>query len=399
MDIDHLHFYVEDAQRMRDWLVQRMGFVALAGQVDARQDTQVELVGQGAVRFLLSSARSPASPVARYLKHHPPGIVDIALRVEGLEQGWKAFLSRLPSTPLEASTDKRLVTGLHHQDGLVWGAIALCDTLRHTLIERSQAPLSDLTYPGITLTPYSPVDVPSSTLAQPLEWIDHVVLNVPQGKLEAMTDWYARVFGFQQKQSFRIKTSHSGLQSAVMQDATGTIQIPINEPATANSQIQEFLDCNRGAGVQHVALRTRDAIATVSQLRQRQVPFIEVPATYYEALLQREGCRLTPEQVRAIAAQKLLVDWQANDPQALLLQTFTHPVFAEPTLFFEMIERQATQSPAYALSPTAKATQPQTLTPVQGFGERNFQALFEAIEQEQIRRGSLQSSHQGSRTT
>lgn len=392
MDIDHLHFYVKDAQQLRNWLVQRMGFTALASQVNLGQDTQVELVGQGAVRFLLSSARSPASPVARYLKQHPPGVVDIALRVSGLVQWWKQFLAHHPPSPLEASSETLHTSELQYQEELVWGTITLTDTLRHTLIERPQAGSSDFAFPNLTLTPSAPIDLPSWQLKPPLNQIDHVVLNVPKGWLSKLSDWYARFFGFQKKQSFRIKTPHSGLQSVVMQDPTGVIQIPINEPTTVNSQIQEFLDYNSGAGVQHIALRTRDAIATVTHLRQRQVPFITVPDTYYASLMQREGCHLTEAAVEAIARQQLLVDWQPTDPQALLLQTFTQPIFAEPTLFFEIIERQTTSQPLYPISIVDEPIQEQQLSPVQGFGERNFQALFEAIEQEQIHRGNLQSS-------
>lgn len=385
MDIDHLHFYVEDAQQMGNWLVQRMGFTAIARQVDACQDTHVELVGQGSARFLLSSARSPASPVARYLKHHPPGVVDIALRVRGLAHWWERCRPHLFLLPSPLASAPLRTAGLQHQDGLVWGAIALSDTLRHTLIERPQNAASDLAFPGISLTPYSPLDGSTYPLRSPLERIDHVVLNVPAGLLSPLAEWYAIVFGLQQKQSFRIKTPHSGLHSVVMQDPTGAIQIPINEPTTSNSQIQEFLDCNQGAGVQHIALQTQHAIATVAHLRQRQVPFLTVPATYYQALLQRQGCCLTPEEVRAIATQQLLVDWQPTDPQALLLQTFTQPVFSEPTLFFEVIERQVSRL-THPVPLLKGDLQTQRLSPVQGFGERNFQALFEAIEQEQMRR-------------
>jgi 4-hydroxyphenylpyruvate dioxygenase len=391
MDIDHLHFYVEDAQQFRNWLVHRMGFTALASQVDRRRDTQVELVGQGTVRFLLSSARSPASPVAHYLKHHPPGVIDIALRMSGLIQWWKQFLAQRPSSPLATPSAALQPSELQQDGALVWGTITLTDTLRHTLIERPQAGVSDLTFPDITLASTASIDRPSWLLKPPLDRIDHVVVNVPKGLMATLSDWYARFLGFQQKQSFRIKTPHSGLQSVVMQDPTGTIQIPINEPTTPNSQIQEFLNHNNGAGVQHIALRTRDAIATVGQLRQRQVPFITVPPTYYEALMQRDGCRLAAADVVAIARQQLLVDWQPTDPQALLLQTFTQPIFAEPTLFFEMIERQPTTQPRSLISMPDELPQEPHLSSVQGFGERNFQALFEAIEQEQIRRENPQS--------
>jgi 4-hydroxyphenylpyruvate dioxygenase len=152
--------------------------------------------------------------------------------------------------------------------------------------------------------------------------------------------------------------------SKVMQDGTGKIKFPINEPATGRrkSQIEEYLEFNRGPGVQHVALVTEDIVRTVSEMKSRGVEFLRVPSTYYEDLEARVG--KIDEPVDALARLGILAD---RDEDGYLLQVFTQPVEDRPTLFFEVIERHGAR----------------------GFGEGNFKSLFEAIEREQALRGNL----------
>ena len=140
--------------------------------------------------------------------------------------------------------------------------------------------------------------------------------------------------------------------------------MPINEPALGKgkSQIQEFLEYHCGAGIQHVAFLTKDIVATVSQLKARGVEFLQVPKAYYDDLPRRVG--KINESIAKLAELGILVD---RDHHGYLLQIFTQPVGDRPTLFFEIIERHGSQ----------------------GFGGGNFQALFEAIERQQARRGNL----------
>jgi 4-hydroxyphenylpyruvate dioxygenase len=125
-----------------------------------------------------------------------------------------------------------------------------------------------------------------------------------------------------------------------------------------------------------LALSTEGIIEAIAHFRQQGLSFLQVPISYYEQLRQRDGFQLTEAEWRAIASQEILVDWQADQSPALLLQAFTQPIFSQPTFFFELIERRR-----YWIGATEKTAQ--------GFGEANFQALFEAIEREQIKRGSL----------
>ena len=199
-----------------------------------------------------------------------------------------------------------------------------------------------------------------------------MVLNVRVGDLEKVVSWYEAVLGFQKRQNFAIETERSGLYSQVLVHPDG-VQLPVNEPLCLNSQIQEFLERNRGAGIQHIALSTPRIVRAIARLKTAGLQFLSVPFTYYEQLLQDyPQIGNLAQEWDAIVQQQILVDCQnspANDLTfPLLLQIFTQPIFEQPTFFFEFIERCAS---------------------ARGFGEGNFRALFEAIEREQIKRSSL----------
>jgi len=200
-----------------------------------------------------------------------------------------------------------------------------------------------------------------------LEAIDHVVGNVELGELDTWVKFFADTMDFTQTAHFddkTISTEYSALMSKVMQDGTGRIKCPLNEPAHGRrkSQIAEFLEYNGGPGVQHVALSTHNIIESVSQLRKQGMDFLRVPKTYYERLEDRVGS--IDEPLDRLAELGILVD---RDKDGYLLQIFTQPVEDRPTMFFEIIERHGAQ----------------------GFGEGNFKSLFESIEREQELRGNL----------
>jgi 4-hydroxyphenylpyruvate dioxygenase len=197
--------------------------------------------------------------------------------------------------------------------------------------------------------------------------IDHVVGNVEQGQLNRWVQFFENTLGLEVLIQFddrAISTEYSALTSAVMQSATGAIKLPINEPAIGKgkSQIQEFLEYNQGAGVQHIAYLTHDIIDTVAKLKNLGIEFLRIPNSYYADLEARVG--KIDQSIAQLAKLGILVD---RDRQGYLLQIFTCPVQDRPTLFFEIIERHGSQ----------------------GFGEGNFKSLFEAIEREQALRGNL----------
>lgn len=377
MKIDHVHFYVEDAKSWRDWFVHQLRFKSVASGTS--RHTCTEVVKSKGVCFFLSSPLCSVSPVAQFLSQHPPGVADVAFRVQdvtaaiahAVDQGAKV---------LQPVQQQQLSQGYYR-----WGKIAAWGTLSHTLIEVGEDSSYSLgsTFPDVMAQEQLKVttDVPPEHFSEgshiqfnPLTAkelftdIDHVVLNVAAGDLEKAAAWYENTLGFIPQQKFTIQTEHSALYSQVMVHPITWVKIPINEPASASSQIQEFLDINQGPGVQHIALETPSIVQTIRQLRHSGLPFLPVPPTYYTQLRHRPGLHLSEAQLQEIAQEQILIDWENDLPQALLLQIFTQPIFGQPTFFFELIERRLQ---------------------AQGFGEGNFRALFEAIEQEQLKRGSL----------
>ncbi|MCC5655465.1 4-hydroxyphenylpyruvate dioxygenase [Nostoc sp. XA010] len=351
MKIDHVHFYVEDAKVWRDWFIHHLGFHAVADRISSFH-TCTEVVKSGAVCFFLSSPLLRTSPVAEFLRQYPPGVADVAFAVEDVESAI-ALAQKHGATILQPIQERLVGTEL-----LKCGKIAAWGGLTHTLIERSLV-----------------FDKGQMTNDNTFTAIDHIVLNVAVGELENAVAWYGKILDFQPQQAFKIKTNRSALHSQVMVSHNGSVQLPINEPASKNSQIQEFLDVNRGPGIQHIALRTTNLVSAIAQFRASGLSLLSVPQTYYSQLKQRPGLSLSPLELEAIAQQEILVDWQESTPleggniAPLLLQIFTQPIFEQPTFFFEFIERRFQ---------------------AQGFGEGNFRALFEAIESEQIKRGTLQ---------
>jgi 4-hydroxyphenylpyruvate dioxygenase len=197
--------------------------------------------------------------------------------------------------------------------------------------------------------------------------VDHCVGNVELGRMNEWVKFYEDVMGFRNLISFDdkdISTEYTSLMSKVVASGNDRIKFPINEPAAGKkkSQIDEYLEFYRGAGVQHLALATNDIIATVIALKLRGVEFLRVPTTYYDTLLDRVGP--IDEDLAPLKDLGILVD---RDDEGYLLQIFTKPVQDRPTVFYEIIQRKGARS----------------------FGKGNFKALFEAIEREQALRGNL----------
>ncbi|MFM7407131.1 MAG: 4-hydroxyphenylpyruvate dioxygenase [Cuspidothrix sp.] len=349
--IDHVHFYVENARKWRNWFVYCLGFQAvsdanLVGLFHHQKSlhTCTEVVKNGSIYFLLSSAILPTSPVAEFSCQHPPGVADIAFAVDDVEA----------LTAKAISYGAKVLHPVEDVGYYKYAKIAAWGSLHHTLITRQETKIGEI----------------ENTFYAPITAIDHLVLNVGEGELETAINWYKNVFDFQPQQTFNIQTGRSGLHSQVMISTEGNVQLPINEPASPNSQIQEFIEVNKGAGVQHIALKTDNIIDTISRLRSAGLSFLSVPENYYSQLKQRDQFPLSSAELQAIAEQQILIDWHENAPLGqLLLQIFTQPIFSEPTFFFEFIERRS-------LAP--------------GFGEGNFRTLFQAIENEQMKRGFVQ---------
>ncbi len=361
MEIDRLHFYLEDAEKWRDWFIEVMGFTAIASGKNSH--THTEVVRSGKVTFVLSSPLNISSPIATYLSKHPPGIGDVAFCVEDIE----SVMNKVVATGgkiVRSIQQKKFDRG-----ELKWGKIISIANITHSIVERK----------GITpllAEDWLEAKQVSSKKSPRFVGIDHLVLNVPNGDLQATVNWYQKALGFTRKQDFIIETDRSKLYSIVMVHPVSGLQLPVNEPRSPNSQIQEFIDFNRGSGIQHLALKTSHITQITKKMREKGLSFLSVPIAYYTQLKNKyPDLNLSDLELKNIIDCEILVDCQTNemnqnnsDRLPLLLQIFTKPIFNEPTFFFELIERRDR---------------------AKGFGEGNFQALFEAIEKEQIERGNF----------
>jgi len=193
--------------------------------------------------------------------------------------------------------------------------------------------------------------------------LDHLTHNVHRGRLTEWAEFYERIFAFREIRYFDIEGRHTGLKSRAMTSPCGKIRIPINESSDDQSQIQEYLDAYRGEGIQHIALSTHDIHASVEALRARGISFLETPDAYYEKVDERIGEH--GEDLERLRGNAILIDGEPEQGKGLLLQIFTETVIGP--IFFEIIQRKGND----------------------GFGEGNFQALFESIERDQIERGVL----------
>lgn len=353
---DHIEFYVGNARQAAYFYRAAFGMslVAYAGPETGRRDRASYVLQQGKIRFVLTTALRPDSPIAEHVHRHGDGVRAIALWVDDARSAWLETTSRGARSiqePTEAADENgRVVTA---------SIAAYGDTL-HTFVERKD--YTGIFFPGYQALPADPIARPVGLLH-----VDHIVGNVGWNAMNEWVDFYSRVMGFSLYQHFDdsdISTEYSALMSKVMANGNGYVKFPINEPAEGRrkSQIEEYLDFYGGPGVQHMALATKDILSTVSQMQQQGVSFLAVPHSYYTELQGRIG--KIDEPIEELERLGILVD---RDDEGYMLQIFTRPVEDRPTVFYEIIQRKGSRS----------------------FGKGNFKALFEAIEREQASRGNL----------
>jgi 4-hydroxyphenylpyruvate dioxygenase len=354
---DSIELWVGNARAFSGYLMSALGFrvSAYAGPETGVHDRASYVLEQGDIRFVVSASLDPGSAMAAQVLTHGDGVHDLAWSVDDVDAAFAAAVER-GAHPIQEPWNEA------DEHGVVRRArIATYGETVHTFVDRSA-------YGGPAFAPgYTDEDLPVSRASDTgLLAVDHVVGNVEQGRLDEWVHFYADVLGFSQLVHFsddQISTEYSALMSTVVWDGA-RIVMPINEPADGRrtSQIQEYLDSYRGPGVQHIALRTDDIVSTVAAMRDRGVRFMHVPDTYYEEATARLGGVPLPwDDLRRL---NVLAD---RDEDGYLLQIFTETITDRPTLFLEIIERRGAR----------------------GFGEGNFKALFEAIERDQDRRGSL----------
>ncbi len=353
---DYVELYVGNAKQSAHFYKTALGFQELAYsglETGDREKCSYVLI-QNKIRIILTTPYNPDNEISKHINLHGDGVKIIALWVddarsafeETTKRGGKPFLA--PEV-LKDENGEIVRAGIH-----TYG-----DTI-HMFIERKN--YNGIFMPGFVKweTEYHPSPVG-------LKYIDHMVGNVELGAMNVWANFYEKVMGFANLITFDdkdISTEYTALMSKVMSNGNGRIKFPLNEPAHGKkkSQIEEYLDFYKGPGCQHIAVATDDIVQTVSEMRNRGVEFLYVPGSYYDTVGNRVGN--IDEDLNTLKKWGIMVD---RDEEGYLLQIFTKPIEDRPTLFFEIIQRKGAQS----------------------FGKGNFKALFESIEAEQAKRGTL----------
>ena len=356
MGTDYVELYVGNAKQAAHFYKTAFGFqsYAYSGPETGDKEKVSYVLIQNKVRLVLTTPLHPTGTIAEHVNKHGDGVKAVALMVNDATDAFEQTVKRgakpyMEPTTSEDANGKIVMSGIH-----IYG-----DTV-HLFIERKD--YKGTFMPGFKVweSHYNPSDVG-------LQYIDHCVGNVGWNQMNTWVSFYEDVMGFKNILTFddkQISTEYSALMSKVMSNGNGFVKFPINEPAKGKkkSQVEEYLDFYKDAGVQHIAIATQDIITTVTALSERGVEFLKVPGTYYDQLLDRIGP--IDEDLEPLRKLGILVD---RDDEGYLLQIFTKPVEDRPTLFFEIIQRKGAKS----------------------FGAGNFKALFEALEREQELRGNL----------
>lgn len=353
---DYVELYVGNAKQAAHFYKTAFGFQSLAysGLETGRKDSCSYVLVQDKIRLVLTTPFDPGSEITKHLAKHGDGVKVIALWVDDATKAWEETTSRGARSFMEPTEESD-----EHGSVIRSGIHTYGDTV-HIFVERHS-------YKGVFLPGYEKWESEYNPPVTGLRYIDHMVGNVGWGEMNKWAEFYNKVMGFANLITFDdkdISTQYTALMSKVMTNGNGRIKFPINEPAEGlkKSQIEEYIDFYQGGGCQHIAVATNNIIETVSAMRERGVEFLYVPGSYYDTVLDRVG--KIDEDLMALKELGIMVD---RDDEGYLLQIFTKPVEDRPTLFFEIIQRKGAQS----------------------FGKGNFKALFESIEEEQRRRGTL----------
>ena len=358
---DYVEFYVGNSKQAAYYYKTAFGFQSLAysGLETGNKERVSYVLVQDKIRLVLTTPLSSKSPVNDHIVKHGDGVKVVALWVEDARKAFEETTKRGAKMFMEPKIEK-------DDNGVVVraGIYTYGETV-HMFVERKN-------YKGVFLPGFEAYKTDYNPTPVGLKYIDHMVGNVGWGEMNTWVKWYEDVMGFVNFLSFddkQIHTEYSALMSKVMSNGNGRIKFPINEPANApkRSQIEEYLDFYEGPGVQHIAVATNDIVHTISELKSRGVEFLPPPPqAYYDDIPNRLGehMAIMKEDIAELQKLSILVD---ADEEGYLLQIFTKPLEDRPTLFFEIIQRMGAK----------------------GFGAGNFKALFESIEREQERRGTL----------
>ena len=350
---EFIEYTAPDPELLRS-LFEKMGFPVTA----KHRSKNVTLHSQGDINFIINA--EPGSFARQFAEQHGPSICAIAFRVKNAAAAYARALD-LGAQGIESSPGP-MELNIPAIEGIGGSRVYLVDRYGdRTIYDVDFVPLElQGTDPRLRRAGACFKSVPGHT---GLTCVDHLTHNVRRGNMDKWAGFYETLFNFRELKYFDIEGKLTGLKSRAMTSPCGKIRIPINESADDKSQIEEYLSEYRGEGIQHIALATDDIHATVDALRRHDVVFQDTPDSYYEGVDRRVPGH--GEDLDALRQRRILVDGAPLEGQGLLLQIFTANVIGP--IFFEIIQRKGNE----------------------GFGEGNFQALFESIEQDQVRRGVL----------
>lgn len=358
---DYVEFYVGNAKQAAHFYKTAFGFQshAYAGLETGMKDRASYVLKQDKIRLVLTTALKSDSPIGEHVKKHGDGVKIAALWVEDARSAYEETIKRGAKSYMEPTVET------DEFGEVVRAGIYTYGETVHMFVERKN-------YTGAFLPGYKKWESDYNPAPTGLKYIDHMVGNVGWNEMNTWVKWYEDVMGFVNFLSFddkQITTEYSALMSKVMSNGNGRIKFPINEPAEGKkkSQIEEYLDFYEGSGIQHIAVATDDILTTVADMRSRGIEFLSTPPqAYYDAVpfrLEKHNHKLQ-EDIDKLMGLGIMID---ADEEGYLLQIFTKPIEDRPTLFFEVIQRMGAR----------------------GFGAGNFKALFESIEREQEKRGTL----------
>jgi 4-hydroxymandelate synthase len=349
--IDHLELYVGNLEEAAKPFCSGLGFrvTGRSGPETGQQGSRSLLLQQGHIRLVLTQALVAGDEAAYYVELHGDGVKDVALRTADAAAAFHEAVRR-GAQPVR---EPRVYEGPHGR--LVRATVASpVGDLVHSFIQR-EAPETDF-WPGR----FQPV-VAAAPDNELMVALDHVALCLMPGTLQHTVDAYARLLGLHESHEENVETQYGGMNSKVVQDASGRVCFPMMEPMSGKlpGQIDRFLGNHRGPGAQHLAFLCENILESVHGLRERQFPLLDSPPGYYEALPARVGT--LAEDVEVLRAGSVLVDREGD---GYLLQVFTRSVHERRTLFFEVIQRKQAR----------------------GFGAANVRALYQSVEQEMLRK-------------
>jgi 4-hydroxyphenylpyruvate dioxygenase len=312
---DHIHFYVSNAKQVATYYVTRLGFepYAYRGLETGSREIATHVVRQGDILLAFSCSLTPKeNEIGARVMIKGDAVKDVAFAVEDARAIYAKAIKRGAKSVLAPVEEK------DEHGSVVRATVQTYGDTVHSFVQRG-------TYSGPFLPGFKALnreDPVNAYFKSPqLLFVDHVVGNQPDLAMNDTADWYEKVLDFHRFWSVddkQVHTQYSALRSVVMTDFDRNIKMPINEPAKGlrKSQIQEYVDYHGGAGVQHIALRSGDIIATITNLKSRGMEFLTVPKKYYDQIRTRlatSAVKIT-ESIDKLEQLSILIDFDDKVP-------------------------------------------------------------------------------------